>query len=69
MEQIDNLKKQAEETKNKEEAIEKADMELTEEELNNVTGGYDFQVHHYRYNDGPTGDKSEQKPTVFQPVR
>ncbi|MBR4329094.1 MAG: bacteriocin [Candidatus Riflebacteria bacterium] len=39
---IGNLKKQVEETKNKEEAkevIEKAGMELTDEELNQVAGG------------------------------
>ncbi len=42
MKLIGNLKKQVEETKNKEEAkevIEKAGMELTDEELDLVTGG------------------------------
>ena len=42
MKLIGNLKKQVEETKNKEEAkevIEKAGMELTDEELDQVTGG------------------------------
>ncbi len=43
MKLVGELKKQVEETKNKEEAkevIEKAGMELTDDELNNVTGGY-----------------------------
>ncbi len=43
MKLVGDLKKQVEETKNKEEAkevIEKAGMELTDDELNNVTGGY-----------------------------
>ena len=42
MKLIGELKKQVEETKNKEEAkevIEKAGMQLTDEELDNVTGG------------------------------
>ena len=42
MKLVGNLKKQVEETKTKEEAkevIEKAGMELTDEELDNVTGG------------------------------
>ena len=42
MKLIGNLKKHVEETKNKEEAkevIEKAGMELTDEELDLVTGG------------------------------
>ena len=42
MKLIGNLKKQVEETKNKEEAkevIEKAGMELTDEELDHVAGG------------------------------
>ena len=42
MKLIGNLKKQVEETKNKEEAkevIEKAGMELTDEELDQVAGG------------------------------
>ena len=42
MKLIGNLKKQVEETKNKEEAkevIEKAGMELTDEELDKVAGG------------------------------
>ena len=42
MKLIGNLKKQVEETKNKEEAkeiIEKAGMELTDDELDNITGG------------------------------
>ena len=42
MKLVGNLKKQVEETKNKEEAkevIEKAGMELTDEELDQVTGG------------------------------
>ena len=42
MKLIGELKKQVEETKNKEEAkevIEKAGMELTDEELDQVTGG------------------------------
>ncbi len=42
MKLIGNLKKQVEETKNKEEAkevIEKAGMKLTDEELDQVTGG------------------------------
>ena len=45
MKLIGNLKKQVEETKNKEEAkevIEKAGMELTDEELDQVAGGYMF---------------------------
>ena len=43
MKLIGNLKKQVEETMNKEEAkevIEKAGMELTDEELDQVTGGW-----------------------------
>ena len=43
MKLIGNLKKQVEETKNKEEAkevIEKAGMELTDEELDQVAGGW-----------------------------
>jgi bacteriocin-like protein len=43
MKLVGELKKQVEETKNKEEAkeiIEKAGMELTDEELDNVTGGF-----------------------------
>ena len=43
MKLVGNLKKQVEETKNKEEAkkvIEKAGMELTDEELDQVAGGY-----------------------------
>ena len=43
MKLIGNLKKQVEETKNKEEAkelIENAGMQLTDEELDNVTGGF-----------------------------
>ena len=42
MELVGDLKKQVEETKNKEEAkeiIEKAGMVLTDDELENVTGG------------------------------
>ena len=42
MKHVGNLKKQVEETKNKEEAkevIEKAGMELTNKELDQVTGG------------------------------
>jgi bacteriocin-like protein len=42
MKLVGNLKKQVEETKNKEEAkevIEKAGMELTNKELDQVTGG------------------------------
>ena len=42
MKLVGELKKQVEETKNKEEAkevIEKAGMLLTDEELDNVTGG------------------------------
>ncbi len=42
MKLIGNLKKQVEETKNKEEAkevIEKAGMELTDDELDQVAGG------------------------------
>ena len=44
MKLVGNLKKQVEETKNKEEAkevIEKAGMKLTDEELDQVTGGVD----------------------------
>ena len=48
MKLIGNLKKQVEETKNKEEAkevIEKAGMELTDEELDQVAaGGGQFRV-------------------------
>ena len=43
MKLIGNLKKQVEETKNKEEAkevIEKAGMELTDDELDQVAGGH-----------------------------
>ncbi len=43
MKLIGNLKKQVEETTSKEEAkevIEKAGMELTDEELNQVAGGF-----------------------------
>ncbi len=43
MKLVGNLKKQVEETKNKEEAkevIEKAGMELTDEELDQVAGGH-----------------------------
>ena len=50
-------------------AIEDAGMELTDDELDGIAGGYDFQVHHYRYYGEPTGGESEQQPTVFQPVR
>ena len=42
MKLVGDLKKQVEETKNKEEAkklIEKAGMQLTDDELDNVTGG------------------------------
>ena len=42
MKLVGELKKQVEETKNKEEAkevIEKAGMQLTDDELDNVTGG------------------------------
>ena len=42
MKLVGELKKQVEETKNKEESkkvIEKAGMQLTDEELDNVTGG------------------------------
>ena len=42
MKLVGELKKQVEETKNKEEAkevIEKAGMQLTDKELDNVTGG------------------------------
>ena len=42
MKLVGELKKKVEETKNKEEAkelIEKAGMQLTDEELDNVTGG------------------------------
>ena len=52
MKLIGNLKKQVEETKNKEEAkevIEKAGMELTDEELDQVAGGMmpmDLAKHH-----------------------
>ena len=45
MKLVGNLKKQVEETKSKEEAkkvIEKAGMELTDEELDNVTGGQEL---------------------------
>ena len=44
---IGNLKKQVEETKNKEEAkevIEKAGMELTDEEFDKVAGGRQLQT-------------------------
>ena len=47
MKLIGELKKQVEETTNKEEAkelIENAGMELTDDELNNVTGGFNFIV-------------------------
>ena len=65
MKLIGNLKKQVEETKNKEEAkevIEKAGMELTDEELDQVAGGlagsgriyYCDQCHK---NSGPEGEK------------
>ena len=43
MKLVGELKKQVEETKNKEEAkkvIEKADMQLTDDELDNVAGGF-----------------------------
>ena len=43
MKQVNELKKQDEETKNQEEAkevIEKNDLQLTDKELDNVTGGY-----------------------------
>ena len=52
MKLIGNLKKQVEETKNKEEAkevIEKAGMKLTDEELDQVTGGWG------KINVSPTG--------------
>lgn len=45
MKLVGELKKQVEETTTKEEAkevIEKAGMELTDDELDNVTGGVDF---------------------------
>ena len=47
MKLIGNLKKQVEETKNKEEAkevIEKAGMKLTDEELDQVTGGKGWRI-------------------------
>ena len=47
MKLVGDLKKQVDETKNKEEAkelIENAGMELTDDELNNVTGGFNFIV-------------------------
>ncbi len=50
MKLIGNLKKQVEETKNKEEAkevIEKAGMELTDEELDQVAGGNRFSPDYY----------------------
>ena len=45
MKLVGELKKQVEETKNKEEAkevIEKDDIQLTDKELDNVTGGKKF---------------------------
>ena len=54
MKLVGELKKQVEETKNKEEAkelIENAGMELTDEELDCVTGGYEESVN--------TGDGSD----------
>ncbi len=45
MKLVGELKKQVEETKNKEEAkeiIENAGMQLSDDELDNVTGGTDF---------------------------
>lgn len=50
MKLVGNLKKQVEETKNKEEAkkvIEKAGMELTDDELETVAGGVDRYVSHH----------------------
>ena len=47
MKLIGELKKQVEETKSKEEAkeiIEKAGMQLTDEELDNVTGGHKINL-------------------------
>lgn len=47
MKLVGNLKKQVEETNSKEEAkelIENAGMLLTDEELDNVTGGVDFGI-------------------------
>ena len=47
MKLIGNLKKQVESTNSKEEAkevSEKAGMDLTDDELNNVTGGFHFFV-------------------------
>ena len=65
MKLIGNLKKQVEETKNKEEAkevIEKAGMELTDDELDQVAGGgrlYSWEGIYYcnqcRKNSGPEG--------------
>ena len=64
MKLIGNLKKQVEETKNKEEAkevIEKAGMELTDEELDQVAGGGDlsssgkYYCNQCRKNRGPLG--------------
>ena len=43
MKLVGELKKQVDETQNKEEAkkvIEKADMQLTDDELDNVAGGF-----------------------------
>ena len=54
MKLIGNLKKQVEETKNKEEAkevIEKAGMELTDEELDKVAGGFTGQARTCQYFD------------------
>ena len=53
MKLIGNLKKQVEETNNKEEAkevIEKAGMKLTDEELDQVTGGVKgrFDINGYK---------------------
>ena len=62
MKLIGNLKKQVEETKNKEEAkevIEKAGMELTDEELDQVAGVWALSGIYYcdqcRKNSGPKG--------------
>ena len=65
MKLIGNLKKQVEETKSKEEAkevIEKAGMELTDEELDQVAGGGGFYSREKYYycnkchkNSGPKG--------------
>ena len=47
--------------------IGEAGIELTDDELDDIAGGFEHQVHH-RYRNEPTDGKSERKPIVFEIV-